>query len=43
MVNKWQHLCQKLAVKMAVENFTGVDNKATAVQELTEDKILSEI
>jgi hypothetical protein len=43
MVNNWQHLCQKLDVEVALDDFIGVDNDATVVQELTEDEILSEI
>jgi hypothetical protein len=33
IVNNW-HLCQKLDAEMALD-FTGVDNDATIVQELT--------
>jgi hypothetical protein len=43
MVNNWQHLCQKLDVEVALDDFIGVDDDAIVVQELTEDEILSEI
>jgi hypothetical protein len=43
MVNNWQHLCQKLDVEVALDDFIGVDNDVIVVQELKEDEILSEM
>jgi len=43
MVNNWQHLCQKLDVpaEVALNNFTGVDDDDTVVQELIKDGTVS--
>jgi hypothetical protein len=43
MENNWKYFCQKLDVDVALDGFVGVDNDAIVVQNLIEEKIVSEI